>query len=114
MNEENVPVKRFGLVIGLRPETMAEYKRLHAGPGVRDLLQQANISNFSIFIKQFDDGRYYEFGYYEYTGNNYEADMAWLAAQPANRAWLALCNPMQVPLEGEISWAVMEPIFFNE
>ena len=108
------PARRFGQVIGLRPENVAEYKRLHAGPGVRDLLRRANLRNFSIFLKQFDDGRCYEFAYFEYTGPDFEADMAWLAAQPDNQAWLALCDAMQLPFEGEASWAAMEQIFFNE
>ena len=115
MSEVGVPpVRRFGQVIGLRPERVAEYKSLHNGAGVRDLLRQANLHNFSIFLKQFDDGRCFEFAYFEYTGIDFEADMAWLAAQPDNQAWLALCDAMQLPLEGETSWAVMEQIFFNE
>jgi L-rhamnose mutarotase len=107
-------VRRFGQLIGLRPELVEEYKRLHDGPGVRALLRQANIRNFSIFLQQMPDGKLYEFAYFEYHGDDYEADVAWLAAQPENQAWLALCDPMQIPLEGETSWAAMEPIFFNE
>jgi L-rhamnose mutarotase len=115
MNQSDQPrVRRFGQVIELRPEKIDEYKRLHAGPGVRDLLRQANLRNFAIYLKQFDDGRYFEFAYYEYTGSDFEADMAWLGAQPANQAWLAQCDPMQIPLAGETSWAAMDEIFFNE
>jgi hypothetical protein len=36
---ENRQVKRYGMVIGIKPEKIETYKRLHAGPGVRDLLQ---------------------------------------------------------------------------
>ena len=102
------------MVIGIRPEKTEEYQRMHDGSGIRDLLRQANIRNFSIFLRHFDDGRYYEFAYYEYVGADYEADMAWLAAQPRNQEWLARCNAMQIPLAGESSWAVMDEIFFNE
>lgn len=107
------PVKRVGMVIGIRPEKIEEYRRLHAGPGVRDLLQAANFRNFSIFLCQLDDGRYYEFAYYEYVGDDYDADIAWLAAQPRNQEWLSICDPMQIPLKGEKSWAVMEGIYHN-
>lgn len=107
-------VKRVGMVIGIKPDQVEAYKRLHAGPGVRDLLHQANIHKFSVFLRQFEDGRFYEFGYYEYTGTDYEADMAWLAAQPANKEWLSMCDPMQLPLSGEAGWAVMDEIYFNE
>jgi L-rhamnose mutarotase len=111
---ENWQVKRVGMVIEIKPEQIEAYKRLHVGPGVRDLLRQANIHNFSIYLRQLKDGRFYEFAYYEYTGADYEADMAWLATQPANQEWLALCDPMQMPLSGETGWAVMESIYFNE
>ncbi|WP_421724930.1 L-rhamnose mutarotase [Bauldia sp.] len=105
--------RRFGMVIGLRPEAVAEYKRLHAGPGVRDLLTAANIRNFNIFIQAFPDGRHYEFAYYEYVGDDYERDMAELNRHPRNIAWLELCDPMQVPLPGAEGWLEMERVYFN-
>lgn len=111
---ENRQVKRVGMVIGIKPEQIEAYKRLHAGPGVRDLLRQANIHNFSIYLQQLEDGRFFEFAHYEYTGADYKADMAWLAAQPANKEWLAICDPMQLPLPGETGWTVMESIYYNE
>jgi hypothetical protein len=39
--------------------------------------------------------------------------MAWLAAQPDNQESLALCDPMQLPLAGERSWAEMTAIYYN-
>ena len=63
-----------------------------------DLLAAANIRNFSIFLHRLPDGRLYEFGYYEYAGKDYERDMEALAAHPRNTEWLALCDPMQLPL----------------
>jgi len=109
-------VKRIGMVIRLKPERIAEYQRLHAdsNPGVRDLLRKANIRNFSIFLRQLDDGQYYLFGYYEYTGSNYDADMAKLAAEPRNKEWLLVTDPMQIPLKGEKSWAMMEEVYHNQ
>jgi len=83
MMNENV-VKRVGMVIKIKPEFIDEYKKLHAdnNTGVRDLLTEASMHNFSIFLHQLDDGNWYEFGYYEYTGNDFEADMAKLAEHP--------------------------------
>jgi L-rhamnose mutarotase len=108
-------VQRVGMVIGLRDEMIDPYRRLHAddSPGVRDLLQRYHLRNFSIFLHRLPDGRVYEFAYFEYVGDDLEADMAALNAEPRNRAWLAQCDPMQLPLPGEDSWAVMEPIYFN-
>jgi L-rhamnose mutarotase len=107
-------VIRIGMVVGIKADQIEAYKRLHAGAGVRKLLRQANMHNFSIFLRQLDDGQYYEFAYYEYTGTDYEADMAWLADQPENKQWLAMCDPMQTPLSGETGWAIMDSIYFNE
>jgi len=108
-------VKRVGMVIGIRPEKIEEYKALHAdtNPGVRDLLNKYHMHNFSIFLHKIG-GRYYEFGYYEYTGDEFEADMAKLDAEPRNKEWLAICDPMQIPLKGYDSWAVMERVYYNE
>ena len=106
--------KRVGMVIGIKPEVIEEYKGLHADdyPGVRDLLKNANFANFSIFIHQFDDGNYYLFGYYEYTGNDFEKDMSDLAKKERNIEWLKVCDPMQIPFEGEDGWAEMEKVYY--
>ena len=108
-------VQRVGMVIELRPEKAAAYQELHAdsSPGVRDLLRKYRIHNFSIFARRLDDGNEYLFGYYEYTGEDHDADMAALAAEPRNQAWLKLCDPCQKPLRGEASWAVMDRVYHN-
>lgn len=109
-------VKRVGMVIGIKPERIAEYKRIHAdsNPGVRDLLTKANMENFSIFMHQFDNGKYYLFGYYEYTGDDFDKDMAELAAKDRNITWLKMCDPMQIPFRGRSSWSEMEQVYYNE
>ena len=108
-------VQRVGMVIGLRDEMAGPYRALHADdePGVRDLLRRYNLRNFSIFLHRLPDGRLYEFAYFEYVGDDLDADMAALNAEPRNLAWLTRCDPMQLPLPGEDSWAVMEPIYHN-
>jgi L-rhamnose mutarotase len=113
---ERKVTKRVGMVIGMKPEHIEEYKRLHAddNPGVRDLLTIANMENFSIFMHQFDDGKYYLFGYYEYTGTDFEKDMAELAKKERNIEWLKVCDPMQIPFEGQNSWSVMEQVYYNK
>lgn len=109
-------IQRFGMVIKIDTTRIEEYLALHAdsNPGVRDLLKKYNMENFSIFMTQLNDGSYYEFGYYEYTGSDYEADMAALDAEHRNKEWLKLCDPMQIPLEGETSWKQMKKIYFNK
>ena len=116
MTVEKKVTKRVGMVIGIKPEVIDKYKKLHAdgNAGVRDLLTIANMENFSIFIHQFDDGNYYLFGYYEYTGDNFEKDMAEIAAKDRNIAWLKVCDPMQIPFKGKNSWSKMEQVYYNK
>jgi L-rhamnose mutarotase len=106
--------QRFGAVIGIKPERIAEYKRLHTGENctVRDLLRKAHLSNNSIFLREID-GKWYEFSYWEYLGDDYQSDMARLAAEPRYQAWLKVCDAMQIPLEGEKTWATMERVFYG-
>jgi L-rhamnose mutarotase len=107
-------MKRYGMVIRVRPEKLEEYKRLHAAvwPAVLDMIKRCNIRNYSIYHK---DG--YLFSYFEYTGRNFKADMAKMAADPTTQKWWAVCKPCQDPLptckKGEW-WAEMEEVFHCE
>jgi L-rhamnose mutarotase len=88
-------VKRIAQVIGIKPEAIAEYERIHADvwPSVLERIKKSNIQNFSIY-------RYENllFAYMEYTGDNYEADMAAIAADPETQRWWQLTEPMQSPV----------------
>ena len=104
-------MQRYGSVIKLRPEKLAEYKELHANvwPEVLQMIRACNIRNYSIYFK---DG--YLFSYFEYHGNDFSADMKKMAADPNTQAWWKLTDPCQEPLEtrkpGEW-WASMEEFF---
>ena len=106
-------MKRMGLVIGIRPEDIPEYKRLHADvwPAILERLSKSNITNYSIFLREPEN---LLFAYWEYLGDDFEADDAAIAADPATKDWWKLCGPMQVPLEtrneGEW-WVPMEEVF---
>jgi L-rhamnose mutarotase len=104
------------MVIGLRPEKIAEYQKLHAAawPDVLRMIQQCHIRNYSIYLRQLDDGSHYLFSYFEYTGGNFEADMAKMAADPTTQKWWAVCMPCQKPLEHRAPgewWAGMDEVF---
>lgn len=111
-------VQRFGSVIGLHEDKLEYYKELHANawPGVLDTIAQCNIRNFSIYLHRLDDGKYYLFSYFEYTGNDFEADMAKMAADPLTQQWWKETDPCQFPVknraEGEW-WAKMEEVFHS-
>ena len=91
-------MKRYGSVIGLRPEQMAEYKRVHAAvwPEVLAQIRRSNIRNYSIYLREPEN---LMFAYFEYVGTDFAADMAAMAADPKTQEWWALCNPMQKPLD---------------
>lgn len=111
------PVRRVASVIGLNEERAEEYKRLHAAvwPDVLRRIAESHIRNYSIHLRRLDDGRLYLFSYYEYVGEDYDADMAAMAADPATQRWWDVCMPCQQPLEvrreGEW-WADMEEVFY--
>ncbi len=104
-------MKRFGMVIKVKPDKLAEYKKYHASawPEVLAMIRKCNIRNYSIYFK---DG--YLFSYFEYCGKNYDADMKKMAADPKTQEWWAIMKPLQEPLptraEGEW-WANMEEVF---
>jgi L-rhamnose mutarotase len=104
-------MKRYGSVIKVRPEAITEYKRYHAAvwPDILKTIRKCNIRNYSIYLK--DD---FLFGYFEYHGADYKADMAKMAADPRTQEWWAVMMPMQQPLDtrkkGEW-WAEMEEVF---
>ena len=58
---ENASVKRVGMVIGIKPDKISAYKALHdaSNSGVRDLLGKYHMHNFSIYLRQLEDGKYY-------------------------------------------------------
>ena len=112
-------MKRYGMVIGLRPEKIAEYKKLHAAvwPDVLKMIKACHIQNYSIYLRQLDDGQHYLFSYFEYTGSDFAADMAKMAADPTTQKWWSVCIPCQKALEGRAKdewWAGMEEVFHQE
>ena len=109
-------MKRVGMVIGMNPMKRDIYLELHAAEneGVRHLLKKYHFQNFNIFISRMDDGKEYLFGYYEYTGNNFEKDDAELRALPEYARWLEITDACQLPLNSDKGWKSMESIFFME
>jgi len=104
-------MRRIASVIRLRPEKEAEYRELHEAvwPSVLATLRAANVTNYSIFLC---DGLL--FSYLEYTGDDYAADMARIAAEPETRRWWTLTDPCQQPLDTAAEaewWAPAEEVF---
>ena len=107
-------MKRYGNVIGVKPEKLEEYKKLHAAvwPAVLVMISECNIRKYSIYYK---DGMLYS--YYEYIGNDYEKDMQRMAADPVTQEWWKLTDPCQQPVENRAPgewWAAMEEVFHTD
>ncbi len=112
-------MKRYGSVIALNPDKIEKYKKLHAAvwPDVLKMIKDCNIRNYSIYLRQLDDGQHYLFSYFEYTGTDYAADMARMAADQTTQEWWACCIPCQKPLENRAEgewWANMEEVFHQD
>ena len=99
---------RYGMAARLRPEKRAEYLELHANawPGVEAMITECNIRNFTIYV--LGD---VIFGYFEYVGDDYEADQAKMAADPVTQEWWARTGPCQLPFEPDSdlpNWQIMD------
>ena len=104
-------MKRIGEVIKIRPECLESYREHHANPwpGINEMIKACHIQNYSIY--QLGD---YMFAYYEYVGDDFEADMKKLEADPVSQKWEVLMRSMMIPVEdrreGEF-WAGMNEVY---
>ena len=109
---------RYAWVTGLKPEKAPYYKDLHAHPwpGVMQQIKACHIQNYSIYEKEID-GNLYLFSYLEYTGNDFAADMARMAADPKTQEWWAIMKPMQAPVPTRAPgewWCNLEEVFHTD
>ena len=88
-------MRRFGQVIGVKPDRIDDYEAIHAAvwPEVLELIHRSNIRNYSIFR----DGTTL-FAYFEYVGTDFEADMRAMSDHPTNIEWWKLTDAMQEPV----------------
>jgi L-rhamnose mutarotase len=86
---------RFAQVVNVKPEMREEYLRLHAQvwPQVENTIRGCNITNYTIFIH----GALLV-GYFEYSGDDFEQDMARMAADPVTQEWWSFTDPCQEPV----------------
>ena len=107
-------MKRYGQIIKLKPEKYEEYKKLHAAAWTKvlDMIRECNIRNYSIYHR---DG--FLFAYFEYVGENFEADMAKMAADKTTQEWWKCTDPCQQAIDtaskGEW-WSNMEELFHTD
>jgi L-rhamnose mutarotase len=107
-------MERHGQVIRLRPGKLEEYRAYHerVWPEVLKTIRDCNMRNYSIYFK---DG--YLFGYFEYVGEDFKADMARMAADPKTQEWWEIMMPMQDPVENRAQgewWSEMDEVFHTD
>ena len=105
---------RKGSVIGIKPECIKEYKKTHkeVWPEVLDELNKCNIKNYSVFA-QHDR----LFSFFEYHGQNFEADFSKMKNNAKFLEWDRFHEPMFVPLNFQNKfegWIALEEIFRKE
>ena len=111
-------MQRYASVIGMHESRVEEYRKLHAAvwPDVAKMIEKCHIHNYSIYLRKIA-GRSYLFSYFEYTGDDFDADMERMAADPVTQEWWDQCKPCQVPLpdreDGEW-WASMVEVFHQD
>lgn len=106
--------QRYGQIIGVKPECIDAYERIHAQawPEVLATIRACNIRNYSIFRHNTT-----LFAYFEYTGDDFAADMAKMAEDPKTREWWTQTDPMQVPLPERSSsewWLTLKEVFHTD
>lgn len=109
-------VERYGMVIGVKPDRIEYYKKLHAAawPGVLAKIKECHIRNYSIYLREVAKGEFLLFSYFEYTGRDFEADMARMAADPETQRWWKETDPCQSPIPTRLDkefWSRMEEVF---
>lgn len=107
-------MRRFGQMIKIKPGCLEEYKKHHSNPlpGVNEMIKECNLQNYSIFSR----GEYL-FTYFEYVGDDFDADMAKMAADPLTQKWWDIVKPLMEPLadkKPEEFWSDMEEIYYLE
>ncbi len=80
------------------------------------MITDCNIQNYSIYLRRMDDGKLYLFGYFEYIGDDFDADMKKMGEDETTQKWWKECIPCQFPLADAKggSWADMEEVFHHD
>lgn len=101
-------VRRFGQFSTLKPDMVEEYDRLHADvwSDVLKTIKECNIQNYSIYR----EGTML-FTYLEYTGTDYDADMAKMASDPVTQQWWTHTHPCFVQEKEGVFYTALKELF---
>ncbi|WPG99546.1 Hypothetical protein R9X50_00236300 [Acrodontium crateriforme] len=113
--------RRIAQIVRLKRACLQQYKECHAAvwPAVLEQIKDCNITDYSIFL---DETSMILFASMKYTGNDFDADMEKMRANPEVRRWWEMTDSMQETLvEGSTGstdpkgwWREVEEVFHYE
>lgn len=112
------PVQRFGQLATVQPNRVERYKELHVAtwPEVLRELTKHHFHSYSIYLKELDPGQPYLFGYFEYTGRDFQADVADMLKNPTVQKWQEVagggCLVDWSPEGQGVWWRNMKEVFY--
>lgn len=105
-------MRRFGTITKVKDSKLKEYIALHDNipPEVVEAAARYGLRNFSIY---YWDG--YLFSYFEYEGDDYDADMAEKAKLAVMQKWECDCNDCFETMNDMEDFSIMlQEIFHND
>jgi L-rhamnose mutarotase len=104
-------MKRIATLTKLKPGCGEAYKKIHdeIWEGVVQAAHEANMRNFTIF--RHGD---YLFSYYEYIGDDFDADMAQKNALPISPKWQAATGALRELVDGESMLIKLEELWHHD
>ena len=97
MTSSSSAPRRIAQIIRIKPDCLQAYKDCHAAawPAVLEQIKDCNISDYSIFL---DEQSMTLFATMKYEGQNYDADMQKMRANPEVQRWWKMTDSMQETL----------------
>ena len=104
-------MQRFCLYARLKSDKVDEYATLHRNcwEEIRRIIKECNITHYSISLRGED-----VYTYYEYVGEDYDADMKKMESYPIMWEWWSHTRPCFVGHEEGKYYEDMSEVFFLE
>ena len=102
-------MKRFIMYSQLKPEKTEDYVKLHKDPWpeILSLISECNITNYSISIRGCE-----LYTYYEYVGDDYEADMKKMDSNEHMQRWWSFSKPCFLHHDKGLYYEDLTEIFY--
>ena len=100
--EPTQKIRRFESVIKIKPDLIEQYKNCIPWPEVQEQIHESNIRNYSIYLK--DD---YLFSYFDYVGDDFEADMNKMA-KLIRQVWSMIITMDGIPYNNNSNQSMLD------